>query len=289
MASLTCMAQDLSKDSTRTGKTSVLDTTQELNEVVVKAYRPVSRVTREGFVYSVKGTPLAQSGSLTEVLGQMPMVKKSATGYEVVGKGTPLFYLNGRRVYDISDLDNIAAKDVKNVEVITSPGVQYDASVTSIIKITTASNALEGLTVNARSTWHQNRHGSWVEQLDLRYNAKRWTIYDNVKYQADKDQTWKDLTQTVHADTLWREASAEREYRKQQTLTNIFGIDYKLGEENYIGGRYSLTYNLKNDMDLESTNDISANSKHYDLLTTAGAEVATAVRSTFSTSITPAL
>ena len=272
MESLTCMAQDLSKESTRTGKTSALDTTQELNEVVVKAYRPVSRVTREGFTYSVKGTPLAQSGSLTEVLDQMPMVKKSATGYEVVGKGTPLFYLNGRRVYDISDLDNITAKDVKNVEVITSPGAQYDASVTSIIKITSVSNALEGLTVNARSTWHQNRHGSWLEQLDLRYNAKCWTIYDNVKYQVAKDQTWKDLTQTVHADTLWREASAEREYRKQQTLANIFGIDYKLGEGNYIGGRYSLTYNLKNDMDLESTNDITAYSKHFDLLTTAGAE-----------------
>ena len=73
MESLTCMAQDLSKESTRTGKTSALDTTQELNEVVVKAYRPVSRVTREGFTYSVKGTPLAQSGSLTEVLDQMPM------------------------------------------------------------------------------------------------------------------------------------------------------------------------------------------------------------------------
>lgn len=272
MESLTCMAQDLSKDSTRTGKTSALDTTQELNEVVVKAYRPVSRVTREGFVYSVKGTPLAQSGSLTEILEQMPMVKKSERGYEVVGKGTPLFYLNGRRVYDISDLDNIAAKDVKNVEVITSPGVQYDASVTSIIKITTASNALEGLTVNARSTWHQNRHGSWVEQLDLRYNAKRWTIYDNVKYQADKDQTWKDLTQTVFADTLWREASAESEYRKQRTLTNIFGIDYKLSEGNYIGGRYSMNYNLKNDMDLESTNDITADGAHYDLLTTTGEE-----------------
>ena len=36
------MAQDLSKESTRTGKTSALDTTQELNEVVVKAYPRVA-------------------------------------------------------------------------------------------------------------------------------------------------------------------------------------------------------------------------------------------------------
>lgn len=238
----------------------------------MKAYRPVSRVTREGFAYTIKGTPLAQSGSLTDVLEQMPMIKKSTTGYEVVGKGAAVFYLNGRRVYDMSDLDNISSKDVKNVEVITSPGAQYDSSISSIIKITTVSNALKGLTVNARSTWYQNRHSSWVEQLDLRYNTKRWAVYDNIKYQADKDVTWKDLTQTVHADTLWREASAEQEYRRQQTLTNILGVDYKLSEGNYIGGRYSLTYNLQNDMSLKSTNQITADGSYYDLLTTTGEE-----------------
>lgn len=266
------MAQTVIKDSTNSKRPSVFDSTQELKEVTVKAYRPVSRVTREGFAYTIKGTPLAQSGSLTDVLEQMPMIKKSTTGYEVVGKGAAVFYLNGRRVYDMSDLDNISSKDVKNVEVITSPGAQYDSSISSIIKITTVSNALKGLTVNARSTWYQNRHSSWVEQLDLRYNTKRWAIYDNIKYQADKDVTWKDLTQTVHADTLWREASAEQEYRRQQTLTNILGVDYKLSEGNYIGGRYSLTYNLQNDMSLESTNQITADGSYYDLLTTTGEE-----------------
>lgn len=266
------MAQTVIKDSTNSKRPSVFDSTQELKEVTVKAYRPVSRVTREGFAYTIKGTPLAQSGSLTDVLEQMPMIKKSTTGYEVVGKGAAVFYLNGRRVYDMSDLDNISSKDVKNVEVITSPGAQYDSSISSIIKITTVSNALKGLTVNARSTWYQNRHSSWVEQLDLRYNTKRWAVYDNIKYQADKDVTWKDLTQTVHADTLWREASAEQEYRRQQTLTNILGVDYKLSEGNYIGGRYSLTYNLQNDMSLESTNQITADGSYYDLLTTTGEE-----------------
>lgn len=266
------MAQTVIKDSTNSKRPSAFDSTQELKEVTVKAYRPVSRVTREGFAYTIKGTPLTQSGSLTDVLEQMPMIKKSTTGYEVVGKGAAVFYLNGRRVYDMSDLDNISSKDVKNVEVITSPGAQYDSSISSIIKITTVSNALKGLTVNARSTWYQNRHSSWVEQLDLRYNTKRWAIYDNIKYQADKDVTWKDLTQTVHADTLWREASAEQEYRRQQTLTNILGVDYKLSEGNYIGGRYSLTYNLQNDMSLESTNQITADGSYYDLLTTTGEE-----------------
>lgn len=266
------MGQDVVNDSTRTGNTNVTESVNDLKNAVVTAYRPVSRATREGFSYSVKGTPLAQVGSLTEVLEQMPMVKKSTSGFEVVGKGEAIFYLNGRRVYNLSDLDNISAKDVKNVEVITSPGAQYDASVHAIIKVTTSSKALEGLTVNARSTWYQNRHSSWIEQLDLRYNAKRWTVYDNIKYNVDNDITWKDLTQTIYADALWNEVSAEHEYHQQRKLTNNFGIDYKIAEGNYIGGHYSLTYNFRNDVHLCSTNNITTDDAHYDLLLTTGEE-----------------
>lgn len=272
LVTFSSMAQNVSKDSIHTKRTSPFESTQELKEVTIKGYRPVSRVTREGFSYTIKGTPLAHSGTLTEVLEQMPLVKKSASGYEVMGKGMAVFFVNGRRIYDMSDLDNILGKNVKNVEIVTSPGAQYDASISSIIKITTVSNALDGLTVNARSTWSQNRHCSWVEQLGLRYNTKRWTIYDNVKYLVNKDLRWKDLTQNVQVDTLWREASTEREYRQQHTLTNIFGMEYKISEGNYIGGRYSLTYNFRNDMDLESINDIMANDSQYDLLTTTGEE-----------------
>lgn len=272
LGSISSMAQNITKDSIRVEGTNKFDSTHVLKEVTVKAYRPVSRVTREGITYSVKGTPLIQSGSLTDILEQIPMIKKGTKGFEVVGKGVAVFYLNGRRVYDISELDNIAAKNVKDLEVITSPGVQYDSSISSIIKITTISNALEGLTIDARSTWHQNRYSSWIEQLDLRYNTKRWTIYNNIKYQVDNDLTWKDLTQTVHTDSLWSEVSVEREYRKQRTLTNIFGADYKLSEGNFIGGRYSMTYSFRNNMFLEATNSITTNGSYYDFLTTTGEE-----------------
>lgn len=270
--SFPCMAQEILKDSTDLMGISVLDSIQQLEEIVVKGYRPISKVTREGVSYSVKDTPLAQSGAVTEVLELIPMIKKTTAGFEVVGKGTAVFYVNDRRIYDLSDLDDIAAKEIKNVEVITSPGAQYDSSISSIIKITTASNALEGLTFNARSMWYQNRHGNWSEQLNFRYNTKRLTIYDNIKYQADNDLTWKDINQTAYADTLWRLSGAEQEYRKKRTLSNIFGVDYKISEDNYIGGRYSLTYSLRNAMNLDASSEMTANAEHYDFLKTKGDE-----------------
>ena len=272
LCSFPCMAHEELKDSTDLLMPCVSDSIRQLEGVTVKGYRPISKVTHEGFSYSVKDTPLAQSGTLTDVLELIPMIKKSAAGFEVAGKGAIAFYVNNRRIYNLSDLDDLAAKNIKNVEVITSPGAQYDSSISSIIKITTVTNVPEGLTVNARSTWYQNHRGNWTEQLGFRYNIKRLTVYDNIKYQVDNDLTWKDIDKTVYADTLWNEAVAEREYRKQRILSNIFGIDYEISKNNYIGGHHSITYSFRNAMRLNASSEMNADGEHYDLLKTTGNE-----------------
>lgn len=248
------------------------ETASQLQGVTVTASRPVSRLTRDGFVYSVKGTTLAKSGSLNDVLEQMPLVKKTPSGYDVMGKGEAVFYLNGHRVYNLSELDNIASRDVKSVKIITSPGAKYDSSMSSVIEINTALDVFEGLSVNARSTWKQNHKSSWTEQLNMRYGKGRWSIYDNFKYQADNDLTWKDLTQTVFSNQLWNEVSNEQEHRKRRAVENIAGFDCRLSDDSYIGGRYSLTFNIQNSTYMESTNEITAGGEHYDILKTSGTE-----------------
>ena len=67
----------------------------------------------------------------------MPFVTLSNNNIEVVGRGTPIFFLNGHEARDINELLNIKGSDIKNIEIIISPGSEYDASVQSIIKITT--------------------------------------------------------------------------------------------------------------------------------------------------------
>ncbi len=56
--SFPCMAQEILKDSTDLMGISVLDSIQQLEEIVVKGYRPISKVTREGVSYSVKDTDM---------------------------------------------------------------------------------------------------------------------------------------------------------------------------------------------------------------------------------------
>ena len=67
---------------------------------------------------------------------------------QVIGKGTPIYYINGRKVQDISELQNLSSHDIKNVEVITNPGAQYDSQTNAVVRINTLKRHGEGFGVS---------------------------------------------------------------------------------------------------------------------------------------------
>lgn len=181
-----------------------------------------------------------------------------------------MFFVDNRRIYDLSELDRLSSVDIESIEVVANPGSEYDASVKAVVRIATYDNFARGLSVDARSTWYQNRNASVVEQLGLRYSAQRWTAYNNLEYRSDNDLTWKDLTQIVYADTLWNEVSNEQEHRRHNRIENTTGIDWQIGRQSYVGGRYMLTFDTYSRMDLSSDNSVYADGKPYDQLLTTG-------------------
>ena len=244
----------------------------QLDEVKVKASRPVSQLTRDGFRYAIRGTILAHAGNLEDVLAVMPLMRKTESGYDVMGRGQAVFFVDGRRIYNFSELGHLSSDAIKSLEVVTNPGSEYDASIKAVVRVITYTNVAQGLSVDARSTWYQNRNTSAIEQMNLRYSARRWTVYDNFEYRSDNYLKWKDLTQTVHVDTLWNEVSNEQEHRKHNRMENTVGLDYHIAGQSYVGGRYMLTLDTRNRMDLSSVNRISADGQPYDLLRTDGQE-----------------
>ena len=132
-------------------------TTVMLGEVIVKSDRPVTAIKGDALVTSVAGTQLAHAGTAEDVLVQVPMVVGRDGVFEVFGKGSPAIYVNGRLVRDSNELMQISSADIKNVEVVTNPGVKYDASVNSVIRITTKRPQGEGFSGLLRSTLRENK------------------------------------------------------------------------------------------------------------------------------------
>ena len=69
-----------------------------LGEVVVKGQRPAFKLTTEGLKTEVENTLLSKVGTAKAVLENLPGVQRKKDGIEVFGKGTPLIYINGRKL-----------------------------------------------------------------------------------------------------------------------------------------------------------------------------------------------
>lgn len=239
-----------------------------LGEVVVKGHRPTYKLTSEGLQTHVQGTVLSKMGTADDVLKHIPGLQKKNNAYEVFGKGTPIIYINGRLLRDLSELDQLKSEDIKNVELITSPGVRYDASVKAVVKITTKPINGEGFGFDVRSGYNQWEYAGFVEQLNWNYRRNNLDIFGTVYYTKSEgyDESW--FTQDVQVDTLWHQNNYQFAKTNQQRFTNIVGVNYSFDENNSIGAKYTLKANPDGRYHTLFTTDMLADGKPYDQLRT---------------------
>ena len=123
---------------------TLAEDTSMLQGAVTSAIMPKTKLTGEGMQTNVRGSVLENAGSATDVLAKTPGIIKGQDGLEVIGKGTPLVYINGHKVSDTSELDRLQSNEIQSVEVISNPGAQYDATVRSVVRIRTVRRQGDG-------------------------------------------------------------------------------------------------------------------------------------------------
>lgn len=89
----------------------------------------------------------------------------------------------------MSELDQLKSEDIKNVELITSPGARYDASVKAVVKITTRPIKGEGFGFDVRSGYNQWEYAGFVEQLNWNYRRDKLDVFGTVYYRKVKGLT----------------------------------------------------------------------------------------------------
>ena len=237
-----------------------------LGEVVVKGNRPSYKLTAEGLQTHVQGTVLSKMGTAEDVLKHIPGLQKKNDAYEVFGKGSPIIYVNGRLLRDLSELDQLKSEDIKNVELITSPGARYDASVKAVVKITTRPIKGEGFGFDVRSGYNQWEYAGFVEQLNWNYRRDKLDVFGTVYYRKSEGFDESRFTQDVHVDTLWHQDNYQFAKTNQQAFTNIAGVNYAFDENNSIGVKYTLKANPDARYHTIFNSDVYADGTHYDYL-----------------------
>ena len=236
-----------------------------LNGVVIQGERPKVQLQGNALVMNIEGTVMERMGTAEDVLSRVPTISKKGEGYEILGKGAPLIYLNNRKLTNLQELKNIQSDNIKNVEVIQNPGARYDASVNAVIIIRTKRAAGEGLGVEL-SSWSRKGHGfANNERINITYRTGKLELFANLFGAYNKRWEKSEFEQTVFADTLWVITSKQKDKVYNPFLEGRFGFNYQLNDNNSFGGFYQNTYDyVKTWSDYDD--DLQANGIMYDHL-----------------------
>ena len=156
-----------------------------LSEIIVKGQMPKTKLTGNSMVTTIQGTILSQSGTAKEMLAKVPGMTLKGEDLEVLGKGTPIFYINGRKMHDKEELKRLRSEEIASVEVITNPGAQYDATISSVVRIKTIRREGGGFGFDLNTGFNQDlRFGESdpSAQLNLRYRHNNLDLFGMVNY-----------------------------------------------------------------------------------------------------------
>lgn len=162
------------------------ESNEALDEVSIIAKKPVVKKEADRLIFNVENTALSE-GSVMEVLKNTPSVLIINESISVFNH-TPTIYINNRKVQlSSSELINLLegspANSIKSVEVITNPGVKYDASDSIVINIVMGKNLITG--------YRGTIFGNYTQGIYPRYNAGISNFFKNDKISVFASYSYK--------------------------------------------------------------------------------------------------
>ncbi|HBL34614.1 MAG TPA: hypothetical protein DDZ96_12495 [Porphyromonadaceae bacterium] len=211
--------------------------TQLLNEVVIIGQRKILKKGNGRIIASIENSPLSFSGSANDVLTRLPLIIENNGDLQVMGKGTPLIYINGRPIEDNSELQRLKSNEIKSIEIITTPGVEYNSSINSVIKIRTIPLKGEGFSGNFQAYGSMSKRLSEYMNASLKYRYKGFDIFfdgDVLNYKGDYIRNTEYVS--INSDRYRGEAKIDR------LIGHIGGgVNYIMNADHSLGLRYNLT------------------------------------------------
>ena len=240
-----------------------------INGVVVQGERPKVQLQGNSLMMNVEGTVMERLGTAEDVLSRVPTISKKGEGYEILGKGVPLIYLNNRKLTDLNELRNIQSDFIRTVEVIQNPGARYDATVQAVIIIHTKRAQGEGLGVELTSWSSKGRGYVNNERINLTYRKGGLELFANLFGAYNKRWNSGGFEQTVYADTLWTITNRHQSTERNPYLEGRAGFNYQLNDSISFGGFYQNNYDYVKTYN-DNADDLMANGSPYDHLQNSG-------------------
>lgn len=264
----TAMAQTEKKDT--------VDYSLNLQEFVVKSTAPRTKMRNGAMVTRIVGSPLESAGSVEDMLSRVPGMMRMGGQLQVIGKGSPIYYINGRKVQDLEELKRLRSQDIREVEVVNSPGAAYDASVNAVVKIKTRRQQGEGLSGRFDVSDEQalkSGNNNLASTLNLNYRHEGLDFFGGVTFQNDYLDGYRSLLEQntyLKQNTNSIVSHTQTGYtQSDQKFSRMFfnaGVNWQFDDDNFIGVKLERGVWLKNRYWFEMEEDVLRNGMKEDYL-----------------------
>ena len=264
----TAMAQTEKKDT--------VDYSLNLQEFVVKSTAPRTKMRNGAMVTRIVGSPLESAGSVEDMLSRVPGMMRMGGQLQVIGKGSPIYYINGRKVQDLEELKRLRSQDIREVEVVNSPGAAYDASVNAVVKIKTRRQQGEGLSGRFDVSDEQalkSGNNNLASTLNLNYRHEGLDFFGGVTFQNDYLDAYRSLLEQntyLKQNTNSIVSHTQTGYtQSDQKFSRMFfnaGVNWQFDDDNFIGVKLERGIWLKNRYWFEMEEDVLRNGMKEDYL-----------------------
>lgn len=208
-----------------------------LKGVTVKGSKRLVSSTDKGLVVNVQGTVLEQFGSVNEMLTHLPLMMSNG---EIASHGKPEIYINNKKVRNIQELDRLRADEILSAEIITNPGAEYGADITSVIRLKTVRKAGEGWSGNFSTSYRQGKEHYGNVNAALNYRLHNGMDFFVRGYLTDQhariDATANDQLQASSVWDYHKEASWL--YKMKYYFADL-GWNWEINDNHSIGLTYT--------------------------------------------------
>ena len=220
------------------GVIQLLPDAQLLGEVVVKGDLPKVQLKGDAQVTNVQGTILEKAGTGNDLLSKLPGVSTEEGTVNVFGSGTAEIYINGRKMRNASELDQLSSDNVKRVEVVCNPGARYDATVKAVVRIYTKKAQGEGFGFNNRFSTNYRYGWSALDQFNFNYRKGGFDLGGMLFGSHSYNEDNKVLTTETFLDKYWKQMNDIQFQSRSQNLSAMLSLNYQFNENHSIGVRY---------------------------------------------------
>lgn len=207
---------------------------RELQEVIVTAKQPATKLIGSTLVSTIPGTNLADLGTALDVLAQLPMLKVTDNSVSVIGKSNIEIFIDGRPMRDELELRQLLSSNLKKVELLMAPGAAYESTTGAVLKITTRRNFVKGLSLTDRFLIERRRKWSVLDYLNLSYRVGDWEIFVNGTVNHNNSVAKGSTTNTLVYDGK-ETIVGSTQHNSYPTTTGVIkgGFNYSHGPQSF--------------------------------------------------------